>query len=68
MDGWLALLADRLYAFLRRPLPPLQANALVASDAFAALAKHEGPSPLAGLTCTAVAALMPAERGVAAAG
>lgn len=49
---------ERLYGFLRRPLPPAQARELLQSKAFAMLASAAVP-PIMGLICLAIAALTP---------
>jgi hypothetical protein len=54
-----AVQLERLYSFLRRPLPPAQARELLRSQAFATLANAAVP-PIMGLVCLAIAALTPA--------
>jgi hypothetical protein len=49
---------DRLYAFLRRPMPDPQARGLLDSPAFAAIGSS--PAPTVGLLAVTIAALMPA--------
>jgi hypothetical protein len=51
---------DRLYGFLRRPLPHQQAGDLLRSRAFASRASENRPAGVLGMTCLAIAALMPA--------
>jgi len=56
---------DRLYGFLRRPLPQRQARELLqsrafASRAFASRASEDRPPGALGTRCLAIAALMPA--------
>ena len=51
---------DRLYGFLRRPLPQRQARELLQSRAFASRALEDRPPGALGTRCLAIAALMPA--------
>jgi Family of unknown function (DUF5691) len=51
---------DRLYRFLRRPLPLPQAVGLLRSQAFASRASEGSPAGVFGMSCLAIAALMPA--------
>lgn len=51
---------DRLYVFLRRPLPLAQANELLASGAFGAIAAASSPPASTGPWCIAITALTPA--------
>jgi hypothetical protein len=50
---------DRLYGFLRRPLPLAQARELLRSRAFAAISNITSSPGLIGPLCLAIAALMP---------
>jgi hypothetical protein len=51
---------ERLYGFLRRPLPPAQGRELLRSQAFASRASTQGPPGALGMLCLALAALVPA--------
>jgi Family of unknown function (DUF5691) len=51
---------DRLYVFLRRPLPHAQASELLGSRAFAAIAAASSPPEVTGPWCIAITALTPA--------
>jgi hypothetical protein len=51
---------DRLYGFLRGPLPEAQARALLRSQALAALSTAKAPVGTIGLRCLSVAVLTPA--------
>jgi hypothetical protein len=50
---------ERLYGFLRRPMPRPQADELLRAPAFASLGKTEQPAGVAARLSVAIAALMP---------